>query len=97
VCPKCLCADASWTPVSGKGTILSWVVFHKKYFDDHVPPYNCVAVELVEGPIIVTQLKGTEPVGSWIGVPVELGYGQHDSRVQHYARLSGSKPADNGP
>jgi uncharacterized OB-fold protein len=87
ICPKCLSARATWTPVAGGGTILSWVVFHKKYFDDHIPPYNSVAVALDEGPIIVTQLKGPEPAGSWIGARVELGYGEHAGRMQHYARL----------
>jgi uncharacterized OB-fold protein len=86
VCPQCLSARASWTAVSGKGTVLSWVVFHKKYFDDHVPPYNSVAVQLEEGPIIVTQLQGTEPEGSWIGETVELEYAEHIGRIQHFAR-----------
>ena len=88
VCPDCLSARAAWTPVSGKGNILSWVVFHRKYFDDHPPPYNCVAVRLQEGPIIVTRLRGPEPAGSWIGAAVELGYAEHCGRVQHFARLS---------
>jgi uncharacterized protein len=86
VCPICLSADATWTAVSGKGAVISWVVFHKKYFDDHPPPYNSVAVRLEEGPIIVTRLEGAEPSGSWIGEAVELGYAEHAGRVQHYAR-----------
>jgi uncharacterized protein len=86
VCPQCLSARATWTAVSGKGTVLSWVVFHKKYFDDHVPPYNSVAVQLEEGPIIVTQLQGPEPEGSWIGETVELRYAEHIGRIQHFAR-----------
>ncbi len=88
VCPKCLSAHATWTPVSGKGTILSWVIFHRKYFDDHVPPYNSTAVQLDEGPIIVTQLQGPEPEGSWIGRRVELAYGEHAGRIQHHALLT---------
>ena len=35
LCPTCLSLAATWTPVAGTGTVLSWVVFHKKYFDDH--------------------------------------------------------------
>jgi uncharacterized protein len=86
VCPLCLAAKATWTAVSGRGTVLSWVIFHKKYFDDHVPPYNSVAVQLEEGPIIVTQLQGSEPQGSWIGETIELCYAEHAGRIQHYAR-----------
>jgi uncharacterized OB-fold protein len=87
VCPKCLSEKATWTAVSGEGTIISWVVFHRKYFDDHPPPYNSTAVELDEGPIIVTQLQGEEPEGSWIGKRVRLDYAEHAGRTQHFARL----------
>jgi uncharacterized OB-fold protein len=86
VCPNCLSADATWTPVSGQGEVLSWVVFHKKYFDDHLPPYNSLAIRLDEGPIVVTQLQGDEPEGSWIGQRVELTYAEHAGRIQHFAR-----------
>jgi len=88
VCPNDLDEKSEWTKVSGKGTILSWVVFHKKYFDDHVPLYNSVAIELEEGPFIVSQLQGAEPEGSWIGKSVELIYGEHAGRIQHFAKLS---------
>jgi uncharacterized protein len=88
VCPKCLSVAATWTPLSGQGQILSWVVFHKKYFDNHPPPYNSVAVQLQEGPIIVTQLEGPEPAGSWIGQPVVLGYSEHTGRMRHHARIA---------
>jgi uncharacterized protein len=88
VCAKCLSVEATWTPVSGKGKILSWVVFHKQYFDNHPPPYNSVAVELEEGPIIVTQLEGPEPAGSWIGQPVVLDYSEHTGRMRHHACIA---------
>lgn len=87
VCPNDLNDKADWTPVSGKGEIISWVVFHKKYFDDHLPLYNSTAVRLDEGPIVVTQLRGEEPAGSWIGQRVELIYAEHAGRTQHFARL----------
>jgi uncharacterized OB-fold protein len=86
VCPECLSEAVTWTPVSGKGRVLSWVIFHRKYFDDHVPPYNSVAVLLEEGPIIVSQMEGEKPPGSWIGEQVELAYGEHAGRRQHHLR-----------
>jgi uncharacterized OB-fold protein len=88
ICPKCLSEKSTWTPVSGEGTIMSWVVFHKKYFDDHLPPYNSVAVELDEGPIVVSQLQGREPEGSWIGERVTFGFAEHAGRIQHYIILA---------
>jgi uncharacterized OB-fold protein len=90
VCPQCLETEAAWTPIAGRGRIMSWVVFHRQYFDDHVPPYNSVAVQLPEGPIVVSQLMGTEPEGSWIGHAVEFCYAQHAGRMQHHVRLVSS-------
>ncbi len=68
ICHNCLSLAAEWRPVSGKGVVLSWVVFHKQYFDDFPAPYNSIAVRLEEGPIIVTTLlvpnrTGTGSVG----------------------------------
>jgi uncharacterized OB-fold protein len=92
VCPECLSEEAGWRPVGGRGTVLSWVTFHRKYFDDHLPPYNSVAVQLDEGPIIVSQLQGPEPEGSWIGARVELAYAEHAGRMQHHLRLCDPAP-----
>src|SRR5262245_19506 len=73
-CPNCLSMDYEWTPVSGRGKILSWVVFHRQYFDNYKPPYNVVAVQLEEGPIVMSNLVGPEPSGTWIDQPVEIVY-----------------------
>ncbi len=64
----------TWKPLSGRGKILSWVVFHRQYFEDYPPPYNVVAVQLAEGPIVISNLTGDEPTGSWIGREVEICY-----------------------
>jgi uncharacterized OB-fold protein len=87
ICAHCLSMEYDWTPVSGKGKILSWVIFHRQYFEDFPAPFNCVAVQLEEGPIIVTNLKGDEPKGSWIDAKVELAYAEHAGRMQHYVQM----------
>jgi len=73
-CPHCLSLAYSWKPLSGHGKILSWVVFHRQYLDDYPPPYNVVAVQLAEGPIVISNLVGEEPKGGWIGREVEICY-----------------------
>ncbi|NMM39205.1 MAG: nucleic acid-binding protein [Glaciimonas sp.] len=88
VCPVCLSEHANWKPVAGTGTIVSWVVFHRQYFSDFPAPYNSIAVRLDEGPIIITQLFGTPPEGSWIGRRIVLGYDEHAGRTQHHALLA---------
>ena len=75
-CPHCLSLQSTWKPLSGKGKILSWVVFHRQYFDNFPPPYNSVAVQLAEGPIVISNLVGDEPEGNWIGRDVEVTYAE---------------------
>jgi uncharacterized OB-fold protein len=95
ICPECTSLDYSWTEVSGAGRILSWVVFHRQYFEDYPPPYNVIAVRLAEGPIVVSNLVGAAPSGSWIDAPVAITYRRHRDRMQHAFRLDDGH-ADSG-
>lgn len=74
VCPECLSAEAHWVPVQGSGEILSWVIFHRGYLPAYPPPYNVITVRLDEGPVMVSNLEGPTPEGSWIGRRVTLQY-----------------------
>lgn len=73
-CPECLSLDFEWKALCGDGTILSWVIFHREYLPEYKPPYNVVAVQLAEGPIVVSNLIGNEPQGSWIDQKVKITY-----------------------
>jgi uncharacterized OB-fold protein len=88
ICAHCSSMEYEWTEISGEGHILSWVVFHRQYFEDHPPPYNVIAVRLAEGPIIVSNLVGEEPAQSWIDRPVRITYRRHLDRTQHAFRLA---------
>lgn len=74
VCPHCLSDRLEWKPVSGRGKVLSWVVFHKSYLDAYPAPYNVIAVRLDEGAVMVSNLEPPLPQDSWIGKRVELVY-----------------------
>lgn len=89
ICAECHSMDYEWTEISGEGEILSWVVFHRQYFDDHPQPYNAIAVRLTEGPIVISNLVGEEPAGSWISKPVAITYHRHLDRIQHAFRQAG--------
>src|SRR6516164_2995373 len=54
VCPACLSDALAWKPVSGRGRLLSWVSFHRAYWDAfrHELPYHVCLVQLEEGPIV---------------------------------------------
>jgi uncharacterized protein len=57
-CPRCLADDWAWKPASGRGRIISWVVYHQAFhpaFADRLP-YNVAVVELDEGPRLITNV-----------------------------------------
>lgn len=55
-CPECGSRGLAWVKLSGRGTIWSWVVFHRKYFPEMPPPYTVLRVQLAEGPFLITNL-----------------------------------------
>jgi len=64
-CPECLEADWEWTTASGKGRVVSWVVYHHAYheaFRDGLP-YNVTLVELDEGPRLITNIVNPDHRG----------------------------------
>ncbi len=73
-CPRCLSCELVWTPISGRGRILSWVKFHRHYLPAYPPPYNAIAVRLEEGPSMITNLEGAMPEEGCIGRAVTLVY-----------------------
>ena len=74
VCPHCLSSNLEWQPISGRGTILSWVIYHRTYLEAYPEPYNVIVVRLEEGPIMASNLEGPAPAENWIGQPVRMTY-----------------------
>jgi uncharacterized OB-fold protein len=74
VCPKCLSEKQSWVPVSGRGTVLSWVRFHRAYWDGFAAdiPYIVALVGLEEGPLLYSNLVGRQDAEPPVGAPVEV-------------------------
>ena len=58
VCPKCLSSNQDWKQASGRGTLESWVDFHRAYWDGFKGdlPYRVCLVRLEEGPVVVSNL-----------------------------------------
>ena len=58
VCPKCLSSKQSWKQASGRGTLESWVDFHRAYWDGFKGelPYRVCLVRLEEGPVVVSNM-----------------------------------------
>jgi len=72
VCPSCLSAQQSWRAASGRGTLESWVDFHRAYWDGFKDelPYRVCLVRLDEGPILASNLVGGG--APKIGAPVHV-------------------------
>lgn len=71
VCPECLSDTQSWKVVSGRGTLESWVEFHRAYWPgfNEAVPYQVCLVRLEEGPLLVSNLAGS-PRDRALGAPV---------------------------
>src|SRR5262249_49387232 len=61
-CPECLRAEWDWTNASGKGRVVSWVIYHHAYHEEFKArvPYNVTLVELDEGPRMITNVVNPE-------------------------------------
>ena len=75
-CPHCTSPDFSWTPVSGRGKIFSYVVYHRVYhpgFANEVP-YTVALVELEEGPRMISNVIDIPPDAVVCDMPVRVVY-----------------------
>ena len=64
-CPECLAAEWDWAGASGKGRLISWVIYHHAYheaFKERLP-YNVALVELDEGPRLITNIVNPDDHG----------------------------------
>jgi uncharacterized OB-fold protein len=76
VCPICLSDEQDWQPVSGKGKLLSWVTFHRAYWDGFEKdlPYEVCLVQLDEGPLLLSNFLGKPPAGLAAGRAVRAAF-----------------------
>jgi hypothetical protein len=73
VCPQCLSTQYTWSEVSGRGTVFSYIVFHQAYHPAFKAdlPYNVALVQLEEGPRMYSNIVGTPNDRVRIGDAVE--------------------------
>ncbi len=85
MCPHCLSTEREWVPVSGLGTLYSWVICHPPVlpaFQDRVP-YAVVVVELAEDPSLrmVGNLLDCPQERIRIGLPLRVSFEQVDPEI----------------
>lgn len=88
MCPRCQSTEVTWAPMSGRGTIWSFVVPHPPLLPDYseLAPYNVVVVALDEDPTLrmvgnlVTSADGpineVDPATIEIGTPVRVVFAE---------------------
>ena len=73
-CPKCLSTGFEWRPMSGQGTVWSFIVYHHCWhrgFDKEIP-YNVAMIQLEEGQIVITNIVDVENEAIKVGMPVKV-------------------------
>ena len=82
VCPRCLSEDQEWEPASGRGTLESWVEFHRAYWDGFKAdlPYLVGLVRLDEGPLFIARLNADESALK-CGAPVRIVFRDATERI----------------
>jgi uncharacterized protein len=76
VCANCNSLEYTWEKVSGKGTIYSFIVYHRVYhpsFANEVP-YNVSIIELDEGVRMLSNVIGIANEKLEIGMPVQVSF-----------------------
>lgn len=76
VCHSCLSPDHQWVPASGDGTLFSFVIVHRAldpYWQGEVP-YVVGAVELAEGPRLISNLVGIDFDCIEIGMALKVAF-----------------------
>jgi uncharacterized OB-fold protein len=71
-CPYCACPEHSWAELDGRGTVHSWVRYHRAFAPafEALVPYVVLSVQLDAGPRMFGRLAsgGEAPTGT----PVEM-------------------------
>jgi uncharacterized OB-fold protein len=73
-CPKCLSTSFEWGPMSGRGTVWSFIVYHHCWhrgFEKEIP-YNVAMIQLDEGPIVITNVVDVKNEAIKVGMPVKV-------------------------
>lgn len=77
ICAQCLSESYAWEPISGRGTIWSWIVMHQHYFPAGLQrdlPYNVIFVTLEEGPQMISTLVDCDIDSAVCGAEVDIAY-----------------------
>lgn len=74
LCPACHGSETQWTESQGRGTVYSFVVFHRAFHPtlEERLPYVVATVDLDEGPTLLTNIVGCDTNRVYCGQRVEV-------------------------
>jgi uncharacterized OB-fold protein len=58
ICDTCGTWDLVWERMSGRGKVLSGCTFERAYYPELPVPWDCILVELEEGPLFLSNPSG---------------------------------------
>jgi uncharacterized protein len=76
ICPRCLSPEHEWAAMSGRGTVQTFIRFHRAYdpsWEDRVP-YVVALIELEEGPVLISNVIGEDALDVKVSDRVEVVY-----------------------
>ncbi|MFH1485001.1 MAG: Zn-ribbon domain-containing OB-fold protein [Chloroflexota bacterium] len=76
ICPMCYSSVTDWMVASGKGRVYTYAVFHQAFHEAFAKdlPYVTAAVELDEGPRLMTNIVGCNLEEVRCDMPVEVAW-----------------------
>ena len=76
VCDGCYSMNVEWIDASGRARVHSWTTTHHAFHPGFKGdlPYTIVTVDLDEGVRMNAQLRGLEPTGLRVGLPVRVDF-----------------------
>lgn len=74
VCDTCGSFDLEWKPMSGRGRVISFCTFERQYYEELLPPWDCIVVKLEEGPQFLSNPHGFTWQEITSDMPVKLTF-----------------------
>lgn len=84
-CEYCQGSTLRWELMSGRGTVISWCTFERRYYDQLPIPWDTIVVELEEGPLFISNPYGFGEEDVRYGLPVEVAFLECEDEGGHFA------------
>ena len=93
-CPRCFSWEIEWRRCSGKGTLYTFAIQMRPQMPGFTPPYVTAIVQLDEGPRMMTNLVGVEPMPENIRCDMPVEVTGRTSRTRSRCRCSSRRRVD---